>query len=241
MAGCSKIAVGARSPLVSLGNDIKAAARDAGHPEPTVLAVSLDISSEDSVKAAAAMIGQAFGQELDVLIAHAGHSSDWAPVTETNTTEWRKTIDVNVNGLYLSSHYFLPLLLKSNLKLLIAVSSIGAVNITPGASSYQVSKLAVSRFVEFVDQEYHTQGLIALSVHPGGVKTDLGATMPEEYLIYLCDEPELPADHMVWLAAKRREWLAGRFVLANWDVDELEAKSDEIVEKNLLKFALRLE
>ena len=146
-----------------------------------------------------------------------------------------------MNGLYLVSHYFLPLLLKSPLKLLIAVSSIGAVNITPGASAYQVSKLAVSRLVEFLDQEYHTQGLIAISTHPGGVKTEMGTTMPEEYQVYLCDEPELPADHMVWLAAERREWLAGRFVLANWDVDELEAKRDEIVEKNLLKFALRLE
>lgn len=241
MAGCSKIAVGARSPLASLEKDIKTAAKEAGHPEPTVLAVVLDISSDDSVKAAAATVGDAFGHRLDVLIANAGHSSDWTPMTETNTTDWRRTIDVNLNGLYLSAHHFLPLLLKSDLKLLIAVSSIGAVSITPGASSYQVSKLAASRFIEFVDQEYHAQGLIALSIHPGGVKTDLGNTMPEEYRMYLCDEPELPADHMVWLAAERREWLAGRLIFANWDVDELEARREQIVDKNLLKFALRLE
>jgi len=75
MAGCPKIAIGARSSLTSLETEIKAAAKEAGHPEPTILAVPLDIHSQDSVKAAAATVGSAFDHSLDVLIANAGHSS----------------------------------------------------------------------------------------------------------------------------------------------------------------------
>jgi hypothetical protein len=40
----------------------------------------------------------------------------------------------------------------------------------------------------------------------------------------------------VWLAKEPRPWLSGRYVAANWDVDELEAQKDEIVKKDKLIF-----
>lgn len=50
------------------------------------------------------------------------------------------------------------------------------------------------------------------------------------------DTPELASHTLTFLTQERREWLAGRHVLANWDMPELVAKADEITEKNLLKF-----
>ncbi|KAK3312980.1 hypothetical protein B0H66DRAFT_584782 [Apodospora peruviana] len=240
MAGCSKIAIGARSDLSPLSQDIKTAANLAGHPEPLVLPLVLDVTSNESVQAAAAAVAEAFSDSLDILIANAGCSERWVPIGETDPLEWWRTFEVNVQGLYLVTRHFLPFVLKSDTKTLICVSSIGAVQVTPGAAAYQVAKLAASRFVEFVDQEYHSQGVIALSVHPGGVATELGKMMPEAYHQFLIDSPELAGDSMVWLGAQRREWLAGRYVHVNWDVEELEARKEEIVEKDLLKFRLVL-
>jgi hypothetical protein len=37
---------------------------------------------------------------------------------------------------------------------------------------------------------------------------------------------------------ERREWLARRFVSVNWDVEELEARKNEIVNGDLLKVRL---
>ncbi len=44
----------------------------------------------------------------------------------------------------------------------------------------------------------------------------------------------------VWITKQKEElqWLNGRFLSANWDVDELLAKKAEIVEKNLLKWRI---
>ena len=42
----------------------------------------------------------------------------------------------------------------------------------------------------------------------------------------------------VWLTKVRREWLSGRWVDARWDVDELERRKDDIVEKDWLKFRM---
>jgi hypothetical protein len=39
----------------------------------------------------------------------------------------------------------------------------------------------------------------------------------------------------VWLTKGNRKWLSGRYLSACWNVDELEAKKDEIVEGDKLK------
>ncbi|KAL2132719.1 hypothetical protein VTI74DRAFT_3457 [Chaetomium olivicolor] len=42
-------------------------------------------------------------------------------------------------------------------------------------------------------------------------------------------------DTVAWLAAERREWLGGRYVSCPWDMEDLLAKKDEIIEKDMLK------
>ena len=47
-AGASAIIIGARSPLVKLGQEIITAAKESGRKLPRVLAVELDVSSQES-------------------------------------------------------------------------------------------------------------------------------------------------------------------------------------------------
>lgn len=48
----------------------------------------------------------------------------------------------------------------------------------------------------------------------------------------------LPAHFHVWLASPEAEFLKGRFVWVNWDVDELKSHANEIKESMLLKVVL---
>ncbi|EOO03803.1 putative short chain dehydrogenase reductase protein [Phaeoacremonium minimum UCRPA7] len=240
MAGASKIAIGARSSVADLEPEIKKAAAEAGRPEPQVLALELDVSSEDSVRKAAEVIGTSFGDSLDVLINNAGYLETWLPVAESNPLDWWRSWEVNIKGTYLCCRYMLPLLLKSEGKTLINVTSAGAHNMSPGASAYQTSRFATCRFTEFVHHEYSDQGLVAIAIHPGGIKTELALNMPKAMHAILIDEVELPADMMVWLSKEPREWLSGRFVSCCWDVNELEGRKKEIVENDLLKFRMKV-
>lgn len=43
---------------------------------------------------------------------------------------------------------------------------------------------------------------------------------------------------MVWLTKGSREWLSGRYLSCTWDVDELEAKREEIEQGDKLKFRM---
>lgn len=92
------------------------------------------------------------------------------------------------------------------------------------------------RFNEAIEVEYGKQGIIPIAIHPGGVLTDMPkrAVAKENHGIFV-DSPELPADFIVWLSKERKEWLSGRYVSCNWDVTELEAEKEDIVQGDKLK------
>ena len=56
--------------------------------------------------------------------------------------------------------------------------------------------------------------------------------------VALPDDPRLCGAFIVWLIKERRMWLSGRYLSSNWDVDELIAKKDEIVDNDKLKMRM---
>lgn len=240
-AGASKIALAARTSLASLEPELASAAKAAGHPAPIVLAITLDVTDQKSVEAAADQIKKEFGG-LDILINNAGYLEAWTPLAESDPSEWWKTFEVNVKGPYLLTRAFVPVLLgtEGGLKTILNVSSIGAHVVMPGGSSYQTTKLALLRLTEFTQVEYADKGLLALAVHPGGVATELANNMPEYMHGALTETPALAADTFVWLTKERRDWLAARYVSVTWDMEELESKREEIEKKDLLKVRMAI-
>lgn len=107
----------------------------------------------------------------------------------------------------------LPLLLKGELKAVGTVASVGAFCVSPGLSGYQISKLSVLRLTHFFATENADKGVIAFSIHPGNILTDM---MPKdidpELKKVFTETPELCADSLVYLVKERREWISGRFV-----------------------------
>jgi NAD(P)-dependent dehydrogenase (short-subunit alcohol dehydrogenase family) len=239
-AGASCIALGARSDLSAAIKDVQTAAKDAGRPEPLVLALDLDVTSRRSVDAAAKVVAEKFDGRLDVLINNAGSLASFAGIPDTDPEEWWRDYEVSVKGTYLVTRAFWPHLLAGSSKIIINITSIGAVMVVPQSSSYGPAKLASLRLTEFIDQDHGEgkDGMLAIAVHPGGVQTDLALGMPGHMHEWLVDTHELAGDTLMWVGAERREWLGGRYVSACWDLEELTAKRQEVVEKDLLKIRL---
>ena len=53
-----------------------------------------------------------------------------------------------------------------------------------------------------------------------------------------CALVSLPASFNVWLASPEAQFLKGKFLWTNWDVDELKAKAKEIEESSQLSLGL---
>ncbi|KAI0203968.1 NAD(P)-binding protein [Astrocystis sublimbata] len=237
-AGCSRIAVAARTGVDELKKEILSAARAAGRPEPHVLAIAVDATSSEGVAAAAATVSEAFGGVLDILINNAGRTSAMVPLDQTDVDDWWGVWELNIRATYLCTRAFISLLLKSSLRTVIVVSSAGAHMLIKDLLGYQTSKTTLCRFAEFLAKDYEDQRLQVIAVHPGDVMTEAASVVPDEWAPIFKDKPQLTGDTLVWLTKERREWLNGRFVSVTWDMQELEQKRDEVLAKDLLKMRL---
>lgn len=239
-AGASVIGVVARSELDQVKQEIEGAASSVNRDIPKVVATEMNVLEPERIQAAVDRITPAFDGRLDILISNAGYMETWLPINKANIDDWWKSWEVNIKGQFLTWNAFLPLILadESSLKTVINLSSIGAHMSTPGASAYQTAKFAIVRLTEFLNAEYEEKGLIAYCMHPGAVPTELAWKMPDFVKVNLIDRPELMADTVVYLTQERREWLRGRYLSCNWDMPELLAMKEEIVEKDKLKMRM---
>jgi NAD(P)-dependent dehydrogenase (short-subunit alcohol dehydrogenase family) len=206
-----------------------------------------DVTNEQQVKAAIVDCVKKFGQ-IDVADANAGYLINWTKLAESDSESWWRSWEVNIKGTYYVIRYAIPYLIDSAKRHsaigksgghLILISSVGAQSLTPGASDYQASKHAINRLCEFVNVDHGEDGVKCFAIHPGGVPTALGKNMPDAMHAYLVDSPDLAAGFIVWLCSGKADWAKGRFLSANWEVDELSQLKDRILEGDLLVNRLR--
>ena len=77
--------------------------------------IQLDVTSEDSVRAAFDHVAATADGRLDILVNAAGIEIE-KTIEETSLEEWNRIFAVNVTGTFLVSKYALPLLRRSQKK-----------------------------------------------------------------------------------------------------------------------------
>lgn len=243
-AGASGIALfdlhGVSDDLVE---KLRRAAVDAGRPEPLIISCTVNIADATDVKTAHAKVSEAFGGRLDVLVNNAAHMEPYERFLDADPEVYWRTWQVNLGGLFNMARAFLPNLLSTRadngLCTMINVSSSGALSARPASTGYRSSKLAVTRWTESVQLDYADEGLLTFSVNPGAIKTEITkGGLSDEMRDRLPDKAEIAGDTIVWLAATRPEWLAGRYVSCPWDMEELHQMKEEIVKDDKLKLKM---
>ncbi|KAF5380274.1 hypothetical protein D9757_007950 [Collybiopsis confluens] len=201
-----------------------------------VLPLSVDVANTKEVQAALKEVEDTF-HRLDIVINNAGLLDNSKSLGDADPTEWWNIWSVNIKGVFNISHAALPLLIRSSegLKTILNISTIGVHALTEGLSAYQTSKLAILRLSEFIQMEYEDKGIICFTLHPGLIATDMAYQLPEDLHVIFVDTVEIAAHSIVFYTKERREWLGGRYISAQWDVDEFSAKKDEIVAGDKLK------
>jgi NAD(P)-dependent dehydrogenase (short-subunit alcohol dehydrogenase family) len=206
-----------------------------------------DVTDEGQVRLSVEDCMAKFGG-IDVVDCNAGYLDRWKKIGESDTASWWQSWEVNLKGTYYVIRYTMAHLIESARRHaergasgghLILISSIGAQLVVPTGSDYQTSKHAINRLCEFVSVDHGQDGVKCFALGPGGVATTLGMNMPKEYQVSLIDKPELPAGFSVWLSSGKADWATGRYLSANWDVDELTKLKDHIVKEDLLVNRLR--
>ena len=100
-------------------------------------------------------------------------------------------------------------------------------------SGYAISKLVALQLAAYVSAE--NSNVTAIGLHPGIVKTDI---VPQDFEKFALDTPELVGSVGVWLSTDKASFLAGKYVSANWSVDELLESKNEIITEGKLSIQL---
>lgn len=143
------------------------------------LALTVDVSSEESVRAAVDAVVERFGG-IDILVNNAGVSLPSPIDHESYRSAWERTLAVNLTAHTLLVRACLPHLLASDAGRVVNVASTEAFGATPMISPYTASKHGVVGLTRGLAVELGPRGVTVNCVCPGSIHTGMTAGIPEE-------------------------------------------------------------
>jgi NAD(P)-dependent dehydrogenase (short-subunit alcohol dehydrogenase family) len=164
------------------------------NPKVKLMCQACDVTDEEQVKELVTATKTAFGR-LDVLVINAGSATQISVKRENGFMDWPNNFleqspaemealwRLNVQAPFVLMHHFLPLLqdTEDGAKAVIHLSGAAAHYTSADimAASYSLTKMAATRLVELCHEGHKSKGIVAFALQPGGVKTDMAATVPQ--------------------------------------------------------------
>ena len=158
----------------------------------------IDIGTEDSVIEGVRRAVDTLGG-LDVLVNAAGILRA-SHTHETPLDLWNRIVTVNLTGTFLMVREALPALLATGNGVIVNFGSTSATFAHPYMAAYAASKGGIQSFTHALALEYGKQGLRAVAVAPGSVKSGItdntGSYLPEDtdWSLFAKLSPILPTD-----------------------------------------------
>lgn len=156
--------------------DAPAAQRAAGEIGSSARASVMDISDEPSVEAAFGLL-RAEGWAPDVVVANAGVQlfGQDAPAADLDLDVWKRTIDINLTGTFLTVKYAVRSMLASGTpgSIIVTGSPTGLNGEGRDFTAYSASKAGVHGLARTVAAAYADQGIRVNTVVPGYTETSL--------------------------------------------------------------------
>lgn len=145
---------------------------------PPGFGFSCDVSDWSAMEGAAAKLAATW-TSADALVCCAGIQEPIGVAMEMDPREWRRNIEVNLNGTFFAIRALFRLLKNSSVRpKIVCFSGGGSTSPRPNFAAYGVSKTGVVRLVETLASEWGKDGPDINAVAPGAIFT----RMTEEVL-----------------------------------------------------------
>ncbi|KAM0715491.1 hypothetical protein Q7P37_008989 [Cladosporium fusiforme] len=167
--------------------------------------------------------------EIDVLVPCATAVSSMVATKDLSTEDMANYFNVNVVGLHhlVKEFLSLPSTAAGGPKSVLQVSSSASHMTVPHGNGYCASKAAANQIITHYAFDDPTSNVKFISFHPGAVWTSLAQeNIPEDMAVW--EDIKVPGDFAVWLASPEADFLNGRFVWAQWDVDDLISTKERV-------------
>ncbi|MFN3448566.1 MAG: SDR family NAD(P)-dependent oxidoreductase [Roseococcus sp.] len=194
-------------------------------PERT-LALPGDVSDPAAVEAAALAIRARFGR-LDALVNNAGVAI-FGPILQTTLEQWRRVMEVNLTGPFLTGQAAAPLMAESGGGAIVNITSISGLRASTLRVAYGTSKAGLAHLTKQQAVEFASFGIRVNAVAPGPVDTAMAQAVhtPEIRADYHDAMPlnryglerEL-ASAIFWLASAEASYVTGQVLAVDGGFD----------------------
>jgi NADP-dependent 3-hydroxy acid dehydrogenase YdfG len=194
----------------------------------------MDVADRAAAEACVADTRERFGR-LDVVAYCAGMNTPRRNLRDLEPEEWRRVMDVNLDGAYYFTRAALPSLRAAGGGSIVIVGSIGGLVADEGGGvAYCASKFGVTALAQSINSEERRHGIRACAIQAGEVDTPLlehrAAPPPAELrplmlrsedvaaaILYAASQPRwVNVEEIVILPTLDRDYPGARELAARW-------------------------
>jgi len=189
--------------------------------EVRAMSVKMDISDQDSVRAAVDKMLEEFGR-IDILVNNAAIFRK-APFLEMTLDQWKQTTDINLTGLFNVTRAVAPGMAERGSGAIVSIASVDAFQGCRDYSHYAMTKAGVVGLSRTLAQELGPHGVRVNVIAPGIMLTEMTRDRveanKEAYLarvpIGRIGVPEDIANAALFLASEMSSYITGQVIHVN--------------------------
>jgi len=144
----------------------------------------VELTDASSVASATAATLSKHGR-IDILVNNAGIAGGNGLTWELDVDLWRRVIEVNLVGCFLTCRSVIPHLLANGYGRIVNVASIAGKEGNPTASHYSASKAGLIGLTKSLGKELATRNILVNCVTPAAANTEIFAQMKPEHIEYM--------------------------------------------------------
>jgi 3-oxoacyl-[acyl-carrier protein] reductase len=183
------------------------AARARLSPKGKVSIHTVELTDEASVQAATDATAAAHGG-IDILVNNAGITGGNGKTWDLAPDVWRRVIEVNLVGPYLTSRAVVPVMLRKSYGRIVNIASIAGKEGNPNASHYSASKAGLIGLTKSLAKELATAGILVNCITPAAAKTEIFDQMKQEHIDFMLSKIPMNRFLQVEEAAALIAWLS---------------------------------
>lgn len=178
--------------------------------------VALDIADPHAVAAAAQSTADALGG-ISILVCSAGITGPNTTLADYPVEDWKRVIDVNLNGLFYCNKAVIPFMTAGGYGRIVNIASIAGKEGNPNASAYSASKAAVIGLTKSLGKELAKTEIRVNAVTPAAIRTAIFDQMTQAHIDFMLSkipigrfgEIEEAVALICWLASREASFSTG--------------------------------
>lgn len=166
----------------------------------------VELTDETAVDQATQATIQKLGH-IDALVNSAGITGGNATTWELDPAVWRRVIEVNLIGSYLTCRSVVPHMMARKFGRIVNIASVAGKEGNPNASHYSASKAGVIGLTKSLGKELAQSGVLVNAVTPAAARTPIFDSMSEQHIAFMLSKIPMGRFLEVDEAASMIAWL----------------------------------